>query len=761
MGEYTETSTDSLHETTREKGPRISKIKNNQRIIALQEEGYYLKPELTSKTWKFQIDDLRFPKGRLCTFNIELDTPQKILTSRLGKPIRDAYKEMYYEKADNHLNETINLLQLYAQDFETDEPEPEYTPKTQESKADRLVNLALEANITLFRDQFGEQYARIPVKSGDSGDSGDISVCITPHPIQHTDIDNRGGGIKYENITTITTITTTPQVWPVKSEFFKQWLSGLMWTTDNEAVKAEHLKSAITVLCAMANEKPKTKLYNRVAPSSENGFYIDLTNDQWEAIHVTANGWEIVKPPVIFKRYPHQMPLCYPSENPDLSKLFKYINIGCIGDEERHINEQLLYLVGFLTAYIPEIPHVGTVLHGGAGHIKSMTEILTRKLIDPSSVEYNALPSKGKLTSLIQILEQHYYTVFDNLGDIDSETSDIFCRAITGAAFQLRKLFTDDEAYLRAYKRVINTNGINIPGDKPDFLDRVNVFEVPYVPMSKRRSETEVKAEFQQDAPDILAAILETLVKAIKKYSEIKLERLPRMADFTLWGCAVSEALGIPYTKFINAYYQNMLNVKGDVVKSRLTGQLLIDILDRTISDKNPSITYLVSKLFMSLLAEAKAVGIETRELPADPNRLGKELNIIASNLPSLGYSMTKKITNKGTSVKFSKLRNTTLDENLAGSPESYRNVWNVSDLRELLKPDSQVKTIDPPKPIQKQFDTIFGYIFDNGPVKDRQISRDLKIELPELRKLLAVLVKDGLIELLPPDKYRAKEVSE
>ena len=217
-------------------GPRISVV-NSGKIIALQEEGYYLKVEL-GKTWKFQIDDFRYPKGPLCTFNISLDTPQKILTSRLGKPIRDAYKAMYYENADNYLNETINLIQLYAKDFETDEPEPEYNPKKQESKADRLVNLALEANITLFRDQFNEQYARIPVKSEASEASEASPLLIPPTPIELTDIHITPGGDYKGNSSTSSTASLTHQIWPLKSETFKQWLSGKLWSKDNEAVKA-------------------------------------------------------------------------------------------------------------------------------------------------------------------------------------------------------------------------------------------------------------------------------------------------------------------------------------------------------------------------------------------------------------------------------------------------------------------------------------------------------------------------------------------
>ena len=771
---------------------RISRIKD-QTVIALQEEGYYLKAELTSKNWNFQILDNRYPRGPLCTSIISVDSPQKLLTSPYADKIRKAYKKMYFEDYRDYLDKTIDLIQLYAKDFETDELEPEYTPKGQESKADRLINLALKAEIILFRDQFGEQYAQIPIKSDASG-AGEATALLNTPTLLHTHLgmsDTPRGYLEKNSSTSSTApplcercgaflnngvcekcgwALPTKQIWSVNGEKFKQWLSGLMWTTDKEAAKSDHLNSAITVLCAMANEKTVIELHNRVAPDEDGGILLDMTNERWEALHITKDGWEIIPQPVTFRRYPHQLPLCYPSQAPDLSKLFKYINIGCLGDEERHVNEQLLFIVALITSVIPGIPHVGTILHGGAGKAKTLTQVIPRYLIDPSSIIYNALPSKNKLTSLIQVLDQHYYPIFDNLGDLDDDISDVFCRAITGAAFQLRKLFTNDEAYLRAYKRVVNMNGINIPGEKPDLLDRMLVFETLYIPMNKRRSETEIYAEFHQDAPDILAGILDVLVKAIKIFPTIKLERLPRMADFALWGCAVSEALGIPHSKFINAYYQNMLNVKGDVVKSRITGQILIESLSATLTEKRPSFSILVSKLHYQIMSKAKEYNMDTKNIPPDPTRLSRELNTISENLPSLGYVMNKKNTKQGTELTFSRIKNTTLDSTFEDKADSYKNVWHVSELSELLKPkdnsgsNEQQTPQNTPDPVeiqdstQKQFDTIFGFIFDNGSVQDRYVSQELKIELPELRKLLAILVKDELIELIPPDKYRVKE---
>lgn len=682
-------------------GPKLSKTRNGKPIITLQEEGLYLTPELTHTGWNIKIDHFHQPDHPLVTYTMRFSTIDQILTARKTKFIRDAYKTIYYEKAQDYLNQTLKILEDNAQLFEAEEDEAEYEKKP-ENKGDRLIQLVERQKVKLFKDQFNEPYVQMPVKQPkvntetiNGGASGASEATGLLSTVSHSSITENiygVGGINKETDSPAPPASPIIQIWPVRSTFFQQWMAGLMWESDGTAPKREHINSAVAVLCAKANTGEAIPLYNRVAPDGEGGIWLDMTNDKWEAIHVTAAGWEITTPPIIFRRYAHQLPLCYPAENGDISLLFKYINIGCADNITQHVDEQLLYLVALLVSYIPEIPHVGTCIHGGAGHVKTGTQVRTRRLIDPSSTIYNQLPGSSKYVSLIQIITQHYWSVWDNLSDIDGDISDVFCRAITGAAFQLRKLFTDDETFLRAFKRCINMNGINIPSDRPDLLDRLVVFEAPYVPEQNRRSDTELDFEFDFDAPYILRGILDTLVKALSIYPSIELKQLPRMADFTLWGCAMSEALGIEKAYFLNAYKTNILNAKGDAVKGRIAGQLLIDILETELplpTEKVPnpkkSVSYLMKDLHKKIVSEGKVNDINANNLPPDPTRLGKEINIISTNLPSLGFVMSKKNTKKGIELTFSRLRGLTLDH-LSDRTESFVNSWNVYDLTELLK---------------------------------------------------------------------------
>lgn len=69
----------------------------------------------------------------------------------------------------------------------------------------------------------------------------------------------------------------------------------------------------------------------------------------------------------------------------------------------------------------------------------------------------------------------------------------------------------------------------------------------------------------------------------------------------------------------------------------------------------------------------------------------------------------------------------------------------------------SEVKVLDTPKKIQEQMAEIFKIIFDHQErIKDTKIGEKLGISYPELRKLLGVLVKDGLIKQFKPNCYAA-----
>jgi hypothetical protein len=88
------------------------------------------------------------------------------------------------------------------------------------------------------------------------------------------------------------------------------------------------------------------------------------------------------------------------------------------------------------------------------------------------------------------------------------------------------------------------------------------------IPRDKRKLESQILAEFEQLKPRILGYIFDVLVKALQIRPNLRLNDLPRMADFALWGEAISQDMGYDPLEFINAYYENIGRQNIEAVES-------------------------------------------------------------------------------------------------------------------------------------------------------------------------------------------------
>ena len=70
-------------------------------------------------------------------------------------------------------------------------------------------------------------------------------------------------------------------------------------------------------------------------------------------------------------------------------------------------------------------------------------------------------------------------------------------------------------------------------------------------------SETEFWADFHAASGRLLGALLDVVSVAVKRLSEVHLDRLPRMADFATWVTAAEPGCGWPEGSFMAAYAGN------------------------------------------------------------------------------------------------------------------------------------------------------------------------------------------------------------
>lgn len=217
------------------------------------------------------------------------------------------------------------------------------------------------------------------------------------------------------------------QVLPIESKEFNLYLNHLYFNQFKKAINKDNLQQVINILQAEARfgNVKKIPLSNRVA-KKDNSFWYDLSNDKWQAVEITADGWNIVdNPPILFNRYRHQSEQLTPMKNGDINKIFDYLNIK---------NYHTLFLCWLVSCFVPDIPHAMTIIYGEKGSAKSTACSLLKQLIDPSVLDTLTIPKD--MRSLIVNLQQHWFLPFDNVSYINEEISDTLCRAITGGGIQ-------------------------------------------------------------------------------------------------------------------------------------------------------------------------------------------------------------------------------------------------------------------------------------------------------------------------------------
>jgi hypothetical protein len=137
-----------------------------------------------------------------------------------------------------------------------------------------------------------------------------------------------------------------------------------------------------------------------------------------------------------------------------------------------------------------------------------------------------------------------YVVMLDNQNTIPEWAADILCRLVTGEADSKRRLYTDDEDYIIELRRAVLLNGINVPTDRGDVLDRSLVVELERIPDAERKTEEDLWERFEEEHSKLLGVLFDILSKAIALKPSIKLSRRPRLADWVEYAATVYEVLG-------------------------------------------------------------------------------------------------------------------------------------------------------------------------------------------------------------------------
>jgi hypothetical protein len=329
------------------------------------------------------------------------------------------------------------------------------------------------------------------------------------------------------------------------------------------------LADALLTIEGIAQEQDgEATLYQRVARHG-GALWLDVGDLTGRAIRITAAGWSIQdRAPVLFKRTALNSPLPVPVPGADLDELWSWLNVT---PEDRP-----LVAAWLVSALHDAMPHPILGLFGEQGTGKTTAAKVLVMTLDPGPVPARKPPKDAD--SWVTAAQGSWVVGLDNLSDMPGWLSDSLCRAVTGDGDVRRKLYTDGELAVFAYRRALVVTGIDLGALNGDLADRLLSINLEIIPDRDRLEEDELWPAWAKAHPRILGAVLDLAAGVAGVLPSVRLGSKPRMADYARVLAAVDRVLG---TEGLARYVAKQRTLATD----SLTGDPFITAIAETVVD--------------------------------------------------------------------------------------------------------------------------------------------------------------------------------
>jgi len=492
----------------------------------------------------------------------------------------------------------------------------------EESQADRMYKLFCEnSNVELFHDQNKTEYARIPLDNKIYGTDAIDAISTSKNPLNifEKSDERSGGDCKVCGNAEIASVPSVAmEIVKLSEKKFSDYLSHLLWEAEGKIANSDSKRQVISLLSYDASHGRYFKLYNRVAPdpSGDGSIWVDIADPLNRAYHITKDGWTIeTNVPILFRRSEHQQPLAIAEKEGNVKLILPFVNIGASKQSETTKHRQLLMLIQTASYAIPEISHPINAMFGCPGSHKSWAQRFIQEIWDSSAVPYLRIPRDEN--AAIQVLDHHYIPIFDNLSYMPGWLSDMLCGAVTGAGQESRALYTNDDPFIRSFKRCVMLNGVNLQVTKGDLLSRSILH--PTEPSEDILTDEELLTQYRKVLPYILGGFLNVISFALKLKGtkEAQPNKLFRLSDFTEWGCAIALALGEKKEDFIKAMDENLANqnnadIENNLVADSFLAYVQSDLTIMTATEEKPYKST-PSEIFAQVTTKAQSNGVNVK----------------------------------------------------------------------------------------------------------------------------------------------------
>ena len=199
-------------------------------------------------------------------------------------------------------------------------------------------------------------------------------------------------------------------------------------------------------------------------------------------------------------------------------------------------------------------------------------------------------------------------------------------------------LHTDKDEVVFEGQRALIFNGIPSLTDRADLADRAMTIHLQVIPEERRRPKNEIATEFERAWPGILGALLDAVSAALRNVEKVKLDRLPRMADFAQWGTAAEAGLGWEPGSFLNAYGEN----RRDVSESAFEADNVAVAIRDMMADHRTGWEGTATALLAALNARVPDGLRKSRSWPDTPQRMGNRFERAKPLLRQKGFTVDR-----------------------------------------------------------------------------------------------------------------------
>lgn len=463
----------------------------------------------------------------------------------------------------------------------------------------------------------GEDYSAYTVRLADSaGDELWLDQEDRPHVTYVADLPDGG---------------TVKRHLPIEGSGYRAVLESRFYEAAGDKVLKKDQADAAAGLLTMRARQAGVHHVSALRVGEHGGaIYIDLGTPDGAAVEVDATDWRVVaEPPVRFVRGSRGT-LPMPQRGGTLATFKKHFNLS---------TDDLLRAVGFMIgAFSPTGPYPILMVNGDPGSAKSSLGDKVLSITDPPHQFKSGRTSFNTKEQDLHIAAQGVHVMcFDNVSHFSSASADILCRIATGGASGSRKLYTNDQYQQFEVIRPIVLSSIGLPSSRSDLLDRSMVITAE--PLSRRRTERVVQAEFFSDRPKLFGVLLSCVSASLRNQAAVDAAvdegglTLPRMADFATFVEGAGEVLGLPIGGFSALLSEGQSATQMEAVMGLPVGAALIEYFSRSSAEP------LIGSA-SNVLETLKDVHGKDHAWPHS-NRLNSTMQRLSLGLNSLGIKWT------------------------------------------------------------------------------------------------------------------------